>query len=75
MAYCKIEKGTELFQMFQDYWKLMQENWKIEDSEEYWQKVILDVDKFYYKYNTQFALQLAFAYLNELDRRYKERLV
>lgn len=74
MGNIKLLKGSEEFEMFQDYWKLLQENWKVEISEEYWEKVIADSKIFYEKYKTAFAKDLTVAYLNELDRRYKREL-
>lgn len=74
MARCKIEKGTETFDMFQDYWKLIQNNWDVEDNDEYWQEAIRQTDEFYKKYKTEFAKDLAVAYMNELERRYKKNV-
>lgn len=35
MAAKKIVSGSEEFQMFQDFWKVCQEFWIAEDSDEY----------------------------------------
>lgn len=71
MGKTRLLKGSEEFEMFQDYWKLIQENWKTEENDRYWQKVTSDCDSFYQKYQTPFAKELAVAYLNELERRDK----
>ena len=49
MSAIKLQKGTEEFEMFRDYWKMLEENWGVEDSEPYWNKVIGDADAFYRK--------------------------
>lgn len=71
MAKQILIKGSEEFEMFRDYWTLIQENWITEEVDGYWEKVSNDSDSFYKKYNTQFAKDLAVAYVNELERRYK----
>lgn len=46
----KLLKGSEEFEMFQDYWKMMQSVWSVENTKEYWEKVVEDTDRFYRKY-------------------------
>ena len=66
-----MRKGTEEYEMFRDFWKILEENWGVEDSEEYWDKVIEDTKAFYGKYETEFAKKLALSLINELERRAK----
>lgn len=73
MAKQKIMKGSEEWQMFQDYWNLCQELWIPEESDDYWDKVLESVDKFYKKYGTIFAKHLSIALENTLDERWKNR--
>lgn len=72
MSAIKLQKGTEEFEMFRDYWKMLEENWGVEDSEVYWTKVIEDTDTFYRKYETEFSKELALALINELERKAKD---
>ena len=72
MSAIKLQKGTEEFEMFRDYWKMLEENWGVEDSEAYWNKVIEDTDAFYRKYETEFSKELALALLNEPERKAKD---
>lgn len=74
MGKVKLLKGSEEFEMFQDFWKLLQENWQIEDNDAYWQKVIADSGAFYNRYETPFAKELSIAYMSELERRAKHEL-
>ena len=64
----KIEKNSKEWNMFSDYWKLLQEVWGIEESEEYWQGVRDKVEEFSAKYGT-FGISLSVALLDELERR------
>ena len=64
-------KGSEEWQMFADYWKLCQELWEPENTDEYWENVIKMTDLFYKKYKTPFAKDLTVALVNDLDRRVK----
>ena len=72
MSAIKLQKGTEEFEMFRDYWKMLEENWDVEDSEVYWNKVIEDTDAFYRKYETEFSKELVLALINELERKAKD---
>ena len=71
MGKVKLQKGSEEFEMFQDYWKLLQENWGVEDTGGYWEKVLADSDAFYQKYQTAFSKDLTLAYISELERKTK----
>ena len=68
MGSVKLLKGSEEFEMFQDYWKMMQSVWSVENTKEYWEKVVEDTDRFYRKYQTEFSTELALALANELER-------
>lgn len=59
MGSVKLLKGSEEFEMFQDYWKMMQSVWSVENTKEYWEKVVEDTDRFYRKYQTEFSKELA----------------
>lgn len=50
---------------------MLEENWGVEDSEAYWDKVIGDTDALYRKYRTEFSKELALALINELERKAK----
>lgn len=66
-----MQKGTEEFEMFRDYWNMLEENWGVEDSETYWDRVIEDTKAFYGRYKTEFSKELALALINELERKAK----
>lgn len=66
-----MQKGTEEFEMFRDYWNMLEENWGVEDSETYWDGVIEDTKAFYGRYKTEFSKELALALINELERKAK----
>lgn len=72
MAGKKFAKGTEEWQMFQDYWNLCQSVWEVETPDEYWGGVVDSAEAFCQKYKTQFAKSLALALVNELERRSRE---
>ena len=82
MAGKKIVKGSEEWQMFQDFWKLAQEIWEPEDTDEYWESVDKKTKVFYEKYHTlssnvnnfiRYARGFAIGIINALDSVYKER--
>lgn len=69
MGRINLQKGSEEFELFRDFWNLLQENWDVEDSDTYWQKVVDDCHAFYQKYNSPLAKELAIVYADELERR------
>ena len=71
MGRVRLLKGSEEFEMFQDFRKLLQDHWEVEKTDEYWQKVIAESDSFYRKYQTEFSKDLVLAFVNELERKMK----
>ena len=70
--YEKFRKGCEMYFMFQDFWNLVQNYWRMEDVDEYWDNLVMSISKFMKKYPTEFAKSLAFAFLNEKERQRRE---
>lgn len=50
MASVRFEKGSEEWLMFQDYWKLCQKYWGVENSDQYWDELIKESNEFLKKY-------------------------
>lgn len=71
MAAKKIVKGSREWKMFQDLWKLCQELWVPEDTDEYWRQVAEKTFEFTKKYDTPFAHYFAVGFLNALDQSWK----
>lgn len=56
--------------MFQDFWRITQEFWIVEDNEQYWKSLVHNLCVFGDKYNhDKFALSLAYALIDELNRK------
>jgi hypothetical protein len=71
MARKNIQRGTEEFELFQDFWNLYKENAIVESDDTYFRKVQQDIDEFCQKHKTPFAKELAIAVANEIDRKWK----
>ena len=68
MAEVKFAKGSEEWQMFMDYWALCQTYWKPEKTDEWWDEVISEIDKFAKKYgSTVFVRGLCMSLINKLE--------
>ena len=66
----KFEKNSFEWYMFQDFWRITQEFWIVEDNEKYWEQLIKNLTVFGDKYNhDKFALSLAYALIDELNRK------
>lgn len=71
MARKNIQSGTEEFELFRDFWEIYKDNAIAENNRAYMEKVVEDADKFYAKYKTPFAKELAVAIVSEMERKYK----
>ena len=68
MAEVKFAKGSEEWQMFMDYWALCQKYWQPEKTDEWWDEVISEIDKFAKKYgSTVFVRGLCMSLINKLE--------
>ena len=75
MAQQKFEKGTELHQMINDYLRLLQQFWIVEESDSYWDGVMEAVYGFYGKYKeveNVFAVTMALAFLDVLEEKARQ---
>lgn len=70
----KIEKGTEEFTLFMDFWKLHQDFYEPRTEDE-WYQVVNGSDVMFKKYKgtklEHFAKELIMAHMNECERKYK----
>lgn len=72
MAAQKFEKGSEEWKMFMEFWGFCQRYYLPDDSEEYWQGVISEGNRFLENHRTPFAKGLFWAFHNEMERKMKE---
>lgn len=73
MAAKNIAKGSEEWMMFQDFFKLSQEVWEPEDTDEYWEWAKDKAYEFYQKYKTPYAREFAAGLMIALESVCKER--
>ena len=71
MAEQRFVKGTEEYELFNDFWKLCKSFWIPEDTDEYWKK-LHDAAKYFGNSHGQFAMKLALVYMSEMERKLKE---
>lgn len=72
MASVRFEKGSEEWLMFQDYWKLCQKYWDVENSDEYWDELIKESEEFLKKYESiPLARKISMAFLDTQEEKYK----
>ena len=68
----RLDKTTKEFDMFQEYWKIIQRFYTPEETDEYWAELNKTLNGFSEKYG-KFAYDLAIAFLDEQDRKIKGR--
>lgn len=74
MAEKRFGKGSEEWVILQDYYKLCQSIWIIEDNDEYWNHVKDEIDSFRKRYKDDiFAKHLGISLLNLLEEKEKIR--
>lgn len=73
MAEQKFQKGSKEWMMFQDFWKLCQKYWIVEDGDEYWDSLVDNAGDFVRRYdNTHFAKELAYGFVESQEVKYRE---
>ena len=71
MASVKFAKGSEEWQMFIDFWTLCQKYWIPEESDEWWENALHEIDVFAKKYgSTVFARGLCMALVSDLEEKH-----
>lgn len=76
LAQQRFEKGTELHQMVNDYLKLLQQYWVVEESDTYWDSVMKAICDFNAKYKSVdevFSVVMALAYLDLLEEKARQK--
>lgn len=74
MAGMKLTKDTEEHAMFREYWLIVQKYWIIEQRKSYWEELIKEIGDFTKKFNNKFALELAVAFYETQEYKYKKTL-
>lgn len=67
-----LEKGTEEFEMFGDFFKICKKYWNLNDTESYWSGLEKEVEEFCQKYSGDiFSQKLIFSFVEsqEIKRR------
>ena len=72
MASVKFSKDSPEWQMFTEYWSLVQKYYVPEDTESYWESVIDDLNGFIFNNSGRFARELAKALQNYLEQKSRE---
>ena len=71
MAGMKLTKYTEEHAMFREYWLIVQKYWIVEYKKSYWESLIDEIGKFTDKFKNKFALELAAAFYETQEYKYK----
>ena len=70
----QFQKGTEEFMMFADFYELCKRFWIPEDTDEYWEELVTESQKFSQKYDSVYARHFAqglIGALEEVNRKEK----
>lgn len=75
MGSIKFEKGCREWFMFQDYWKLCQKFWILEeDNDDYWDSLIKEAGEFGQKYkDIDLSKKLWLGFIDYLQEQYREK--
>ena len=72
MAGKKFDKNDVEWDLYKDLWQMYQRNYIPEEREEFWENLRIELNEFATKYNTQFAVDLAVAVGNDIEKRWKD---
>ncbi len=77
MAGKKIEKGSEEWQFFQDYYGFRQKYYEADSEDEWFEKLTKEVDRIFNKYKGTeieiFVKNLLMAHVDDVDRRSRKK--
>lgn len=72
MASKKISSGSEEFEMFKSFWRLYQMYYEPEDNEEYWERCMNDISKFYQDFSEfPIAIEMAMGLICCFEKKAK----
>lgn len=75
MAGKKIEKGSEEWQFFNDYYKFRQQYYEADDGEEWFEKMMeigeMLIEKYADTNISEYAKNLVFSHFEDVERRYR----
>ena len=74
----RLEKGSDEWLFFQDYYKFRQQYYEADNNEEWFEKLIQSADRLYKKYKNvsfaEYANQLILAHISDVDRRTRKNI-
>lgn len=74
----RLEKGSDEWLFFQDYYKFRQQYYEADNNEEWFEKLIQSADRLYKKYKNvpfaEYAKQLILAHISDVDRRTRKNI-
>ena len=66
-----LEKGTEEWMFWSDFFQMCKEYWNVRDNEDYWNELSKAVSNLYEKYKTPYASRLGIAFIDAQNDRYQ----
>lgn len=67
----QLGKNDAEWQMFADYYKIYQDFYTPEGTDEYWNELMKACNDFYNKYKSKYAQDMIMAYLNSREALYR----
>lgn len=66
-----LEKGTEEWMFWSDFFQFCKKYWNVESRNEYWESLIRESEELNSKYNTLFSRKFIIAFLSMQSEIYK----
>ena len=70
--YQKFEKHSEMWHLFTDFWRVVQNYWNMEDTDQYWDSMFGACTDFVNRHPIVFAKLLIGAFIEEQERKHKK---
>ena len=68
-----LEKGTEEWMFWSDFFQLCKKYWDIHNSEDYWRSLANATNELYNKYKSDYAEVFIMAFVNLQERKAKNK--
>ena len=69
-----LEKGTEEWMFWSDFFQFCKKYWDVREDDEYWLMITQDADKLYRKHNSYLSKKFILTFLDVQSKKYQGKI-
>lgn len=69
-----LEKGTEEWMFWSEFFQFCKKYWEPSGDNEYWNNLSKEANELYDKYQTEFAIEMIFTFLDVQNKKYQTKI-